>query len=74
MGGAREEGTKGQCAVPLTLLPVAPGKILTVIKCPLVTIHMPRFDLFDVFSQDNTDICDLFVFLNIKMQANLQVD
>jgi len=42
-------GQRGSCPRALALVPRLPTeKILIVIKCPLVTIHMPRCNLLKV--------------------------
>jgi len=48
MGGARRESRRKAVLFALALaLRLPPGKILTVIKCSLVTIHIPRCDLLN---------------------------
>ena len=52
--------------------PCPPEEFLMVIKCPLVTIHMPRCDLLNVIFARQHWYLWLVVFPNIKFVASIE--
>jgi len=71
--GRRHRG-RGTC--PLNPVPslsqALPRRYLIVIKCPLVTIHMPICDLLNVIFARQHKNLRLFAFPNIKFPASIE--
>jgi len=78
MSGGRGGEWRGQRAAapscPCLCYPRLPPlkEILMVIKCPLVTIHMSNWDLWNVIVARQHRYVWIFVFLNIKFAGSIK--